>query len=104
LACELWAIHGDTGEAWTVLIREWRSLSDTGQANILELRDEYEHIWLDVLTEAHDAGLVKQDPFIVRRLLMGSMMWTASWFRPQRGLSLDDLTEEVLQLVTAGQA
>ncbi len=98
IGSELWAINGDTGEAWTVLIREWRSLSPEGQANILQLRDEYEDLWLSVLTEAHEIGLVQSEPFIIRRLLIGALTWTVNWFRPDRGLSLEDLTEEVLQL------
>ncbi len=103
IGAELWAINGETGEAWTVLVREWRSLSSEGQANILQLRDEYEDIWLAVLAEARDAGLVQSEPFIIRRLLAGALNWTVNWFRPGRGLSLADLTEEVLRLATGGR-
>ncbi len=103
IASELWAINGETGEAWTVLVREWRSLSPGGQSNILQLRDEYEDIWLAVLAEAREAGLVQSDPFILRRLLAGALNWTMNWFRPGRGLSLEDLTEDVLQLATGGR-
>lgn len=98
---ELWAINGDTGEAWTVLVREWRSLSDAGQANILELRDEYEALWLSVLEQAHDQGLLQSQPFVLRRLLVGALSWTVNWYRPDGGLSLEDLTDEVLALAIA---
>lgn len=96
---ELYATNGETGEAWTVLIREWRSLSAEGQEEILELRREYEDLWLAVLTEAHDQGMIALDPAILRRLLAGALNWTSNWFRPDRGLSLDELGEEVLRLV-----
>lgn len=98
---ELWAINGDTGEAWTVLVREWRSLSDAGQANILELRDEYEALWLGVLEQAHEHGLLQSQPFVLRRLLVGALSWTVNWYRPDGGLSLEDLTDEVLALAIA---
>lgn len=100
IAAELWAINGDTEEAWTVLVREWRSLSSEGQANILQLRDEYEQIWLSVLREAHKIGLIGSDPFITRRLVAGASNWTVNWFRRDGEMSLDDLADEVFMLAT----
>ena len=100
--CELQAINGETGEAMSVLVHEWRSLSADGQQAILELRDEYEGLWLSVLGEARAAGLVEQDPFILRRLVVGALGWTVHWFHPGRDLTLDDLAEEVVRLVLPG--
>lgn len=104
IAAELWAINGETGEAWTVLVREWRSLSAEGQGSILELRDEYETIWLGVLGEARSEGLVRSDPFIVRRLVAGALNWTVNWFRRDGELSLDALADEVFMLATGRTA
>lgn len=100
IASELWAINGETGEAWTVLVREWRCLSAQGQVSILQLRDEYEAIWLEVLGEARNAGLIHSDPFIVRRLLAGALNWTVNWFRRDGALSLDELADEMFRLAT----
>lgn len=98
--CELWAINGDTGEAWTVLVREWDSLSAAGQANILELRDEYEALWLSVLEQAHEEGLMTVRPFVLRRFLIGALSWTVNWYRPDGDLTLTDLADEVMHLAT----
>ncbi len=100
--CELFATNSEeTGEAWTVLVQEWRSLSPEGQQEILVLREEYENYWLDALETARQQGRIALDPFILRRLLAGALNWTSHWFRPDRkpGLTLDELTEEVLRLV-----
>lgn len=97
--CELQAINGETGEAMSVLVDEWRSLSADGQQPILALRNEYEGLWLSVLGEARAAGLIEQDPFILRRLIIGALGWTVHWFRADRGLTLDELAEEVVRLV-----
>lgn len=99
IRCELQSIMGGTGEAMAVLVYEWRSLSEDGQAFILELRDQYEQLWLQVLTEAKEAGFVKADPFILRRLLMGALSWTTTWFRPEGPMPLDQLAEEALHMV-----
>lgn len=100
ISVELYAMNGETGEAWSVMVDEWRNLSEDGKATILRLREEYEGIWLDVLREAHDAGIVTMEPDILRKLLAGSLHWTPTWFRHGGGLSLDDLTDRVWQLAT----
>lgn len=100
ISVELYAMNGETGEAWSVMVDEWRNLSDEGKATILRLREEYEGIWLGVLREAYEAGLVKMEPDILRKLLAGSLHWTPTWFRQGRSLSLDDLTDRVWQLAT----
>jgi len=99
IRCELQSIMGGTGEAMAVLVYEWRSLSEPGREFILELRDNYEQLWLQVLGEAKAAGYFKADPFILRRLLTGALSWTTTWFRPEGPMTLDQLAEEALSLV-----
>lgn len=99
IRCELQSIMGGTGEAMAVLVYEWRSLTPASQAVILELRDTYEGLWLDVLTQARAAGLVQSDPFILRRFLTGALSWTNTWFRASGPMGLDQLAEEALLLV-----
>ena len=99
IRCELQSIMGGTGEAMGVLVYEWRSLSEGGRQYILGLRETYEQIWLDVLGEAHQAGFFQTDPFILRRFLTGALSWTATWFRPEGPMSLDQLAEQALTLV-----
>jgi AcrR family transcriptional regulator len=100
IRCELQSIMGGTGEAMAVLVYEWRSLTPASQAVILELRDTYEGLWLDVLAQARAAGLVQSDPFILRRFLTGALSWTNTWFRANGPMGLDQLAEEALLLGT----
>ena len=99
IRCELQSIMGGTGEAMAVLVYEWRSLSEPSQQFILGLRDTYEQLWLDVLSEARAAGYFRTDPFILRRFLTGALSWTNTWFRPEGPMSLDQLAEQALSLV-----
>lgn len=99
IRCELQSILGGTGEAMSVLVYEWRSLSENGQQRILDLRDLYEGIWLGVLQQAYDARLVRVEPFILRRLLTGALSWTITWFHPDGAISLDDLAEKALEML-----
>jgi AcrR family transcriptional regulator len=98
IRCELNSITGITGEAMSVLVYEWRSLSPDSQADILKLRDIYESIWIEALEEAKAAGLIPGDTFILRRFLTGALSWTTTWFKMNKGMSLEALAEEALLL------
>jgi hypothetical protein len=82
-----------------VLVYEWRSLSEDGQAKVLALRDIYEDLWLQVLGEAKDAGFIRGDVFITRRFLTGALSWTTTWYRADGSMNLDQLADEALTLV-----
>jgi TetR/AcrR family transcriptional regulator, cholesterol catabolism regulator len=97
---ELESINGQTGEAMAVLVFEWRSLSAASQVEVLELRDIYEKLWLDVLESLKHEGALEADPFVVRRMLTGALSWTVTWYKPERGgLTLDGLTDQVMAMM-----
>lgn len=100
ISAELESINGQTGEAMAVLVFEWRSLSEASQAEVLELRDIYEALWLDVLSGLKEEGALNADPFVVRRMLTGALSWTVTWYRPDRGgLTQDGLTDQVVAML-----
>jgi hypothetical protein len=96
---ELESVNGQTGEAMAVLVFEWRSLSEASQAEVLKLRDIYEALWLDVLSTLGKEKVLLADPFVVRRMLTGALSWTVTWYRPDGGLGLDDLTDQVMAML-----
>jgi AcrR family transcriptional regulator len=98
ITCELASIHTDTGEAMGVLVYEWRSLSQDKQKYILQLRDEYESLWLSTIEQGRTEGHIKHDSFILRRLLTGAIGWTTTWYRPDGNLSLEELGKQTLML------
>ncbi len=98
IRCELQSILGETGEAMSVLVYEWRSLKPDSQQHILKLRDIYEQLWLDALAEARAAGMVAIEPFILRRFLTGALSWTTNWYKPDGDMTLDELAEYALTL------
>ena len=93
---ELQFINGDTGEAMTVLVFEWRSLSPEKQQDILKLREIYERTWLDVIQENIGAGKLHTDAFIFRRLLTGAVSWTINWYKQDKSMDIDTLAQQVL--------
>lgn len=104
IRCELqFTIGPDTTAIMSLLISEWRCLSEDAQRDILEYRDGYEQLWLDVLRSARKAGLVSGDVFVIRRLLAGAIHWTTNWFQLDGELSLEDLANETLLLVCSSE-
>jgi len=98
IRCELESITGDTGEAMAVLVYEWRSLSESNQAYILRLRDEYEMLWMTALNKAKQEGLIDGDTFVLRRFLTGALSWSKTWFNREGDISIEQLAEEALKL------
>jgi len=98
IKCEIDAINGVTGDAMSVLVYEWRSLSETHQHYILGLRSEYEQIWMDALNKAKSEGRVVGDTFVLRRLLTGAISWTTTWYDAKGQMGLDELAQETLHL------
>ena len=98
IRCELDSVHLDTGEAMSVLVSEWRSLSEAHQKYILKLRDDYEALWFSVIREGIADGAIKHDAFILRRLIAGAISWSSTWYRPDGDLSLDELANQTLML------
>ena len=104
IRAELESINGQTGEAMAVLVYEWRSLSESSQAEVLELRDIYEDLWLSTLQQLSKEHQLGADPFITRRMLTGALSWTVTWYRPERGgLNLDGLTDQVMAMLGLDQ-
>jgi len=96
--CELDSILGETSAAMTVLVYEWRSLSEAGQTHILKLREIYESLWLEALSQAKADGHVVIDPFVLRRLLTGALSWTVNWYKEGGNLSREELAQMALSL------
>lgn len=103
IRAELESINGDTGDAMSVLVYEWNSLSPESQQPLLAMRARYESLWENVLAEARCQGLTEHEPFILRRLLGGAVSWTRMWYKRNGPVSLDQLAEIVLEM-TLGKA
>ncbi len=90
---ELNSLHGNTSKAMAVLVYEWNAISNEQQKPLLEIRNEYEGLWLGVLDDLKKQGKIKHDTFIWRRLISGSTFGTALWYKSNGSLTLEGLTE-----------
>ena len=81
-----------------ILIFEWRSLDEGSQQNILEMRKVYEDIWLEAIGALPHHSELGSSSFVLRKLLLGALSWTSSWFSPSGEMSVDELAETVHRL------
>lgn len=98
IRAELESIMGETRDAMTVLVYEWGAVSPDKQRELLALREQYEAWWMQALADARAQGLLHHDPFITRRLLAGAINWTRNWYNPQGPVTLEQLTDRVLEM------
>lgn len=92
---ELLSITGDTGAAMAVLVHEWSALSHDHQQHLLQMRQEYEQVWLNVIQALKDQGRIKHDAYVWRRLVGGAIAWTVTWYNPTGKINMNDLTDMV---------
>jgi len=80
-----------------VLLYEWRSLPPDLQAHIIELKDRYDLQWQHMLNQLKQAKLIRDDGKVVRLLLLGAINYSAQWYKPGKGLSLDQLADQTVE-------
>ncbi|MWJ27798.1 TetR family transcriptional regulator [Halomonas sp. ZH2S] len=85
--------------AHVVALFEWRRLDTSARAHLSHLRDAYEALWVEVIDEALEAGLIHGDRFLVSRFVLGALNWTVRWYDPGGSRSPDDLADELVFMI-----
>ncbi|WP_156124328.1 TetR family transcriptional regulator [Achromobacter sp. RTa] len=68
---------------------------------VISLRDHYEELFVNVLTQAIDAGeLPRQNPRLAAKPLFGAINWTTMWYQPRPGETPADRERLATHLAT----
>ena len=86
-----------------VLLYEWRSLDQAARSKIIALKDRYEAIWEQVIIALHASGDWGMPTRLDKLLMFGALNWTAQWYRPGMGISIDELAEQAVQFILRTQ-
>lgn len=87
------------GVSFQSLFHEWRHLSQPYTDQLMELRQGYESVWLEVLGQCRDEKLILASPKITRRLLNGSFAWIRYWYDSEGDMTMDEIIEEAVLLL-----
>ncbi len=87
----------------TVFNDEWRHLSEPSLSEFLEMRRDYENRFKSIIQTGIEAGLFKAlHPTIVLNTILTSTRWIHYWYKPDRGISEQELENNILQLLLEG--
>ncbi len=67
---------------------------------------DYAAIFAGLLAEAERKGMLQAgfDLSVVRMLAMGALTWAAEWYDPEGDMTLDDIADELMRVLTRGVA
>jgi AcrR family transcriptional regulator len=91
-------VLGEGHDFIPVLLYDWRCLTPELQQRVLVLRDRYDQLWQDVVSELSAAGLLKTDSAVARLLLMGAINYSVLWYKPGQGSNLDQIAGEAVAM------
>lgn len=86
-----------------VLLLEYRSLPpNLRQQHVLQ-RDQFEHIWRDLIVEGMQAGTFScDDPSLAGRAILGVLNWSVTWYRPDGPSSAEAIADQFTNLFLNG--
>lgn len=82
-----------------VLLYEARSLDQASYARITRLMSRYEAIWDDVIEALQRSGEWSMPTKLDRLLLFGTLNWTAQWYKPGAGISIEELARQAVTFI-----
>ncbi|MEV6985394.1 TetR/AcrR family transcriptional regulator [Sphaerisporangium sp. NPDC051017] len=64
---------------------------------------KYERLWVKVVRQAMEAGvLAAGEPKVTTRLLLGMVIWVSRWYRTSERVTADEIAEAAVQLIGRG--
>lgn len=97
-------VLGEGHDFIPVLLYDWRRLTPELRERVQVLRDRYDQLWQDVVSELSAAGLLKSDSAVSRLLLMGAVNYTVLWYKPGLGSDLDQIAAEAVAMFLGPEA
>jgi TetR/AcrR family transcriptional regulator, cholesterol catabolism regulator len=86
-----------------VLLFEHRSLERKQHARHVPNRDRFEALWREVLAEGVASKLFRCDnPALTTRAILGILNWTITWYRPDGGLTINQIADQYSNLLLSG--
>jgi hypothetical protein len=86
-----------------VLLFEHRSLEPEFRRRHVPRRDRFEALWREVIQEGVNSGIFRDpDPALSAKVLLGTMNWTMTWYRPEGSLTMHVISAHMAQLFLNG--
>lgn len=87
----------------TIFFRDRHFLSKENMNLIKQKRDQYESILIQILEDGRQQGVFEFDNSKIAALgIFGMCNWVYQWFHPDGGLSISDIAQQFVGLITQG--
>jgi AcrR family transcriptional regulator len=95
-------VHAHTPLEARVVDTELRALSEEHLKEMVELRDQYDDLWTDVLVRGSDDGVFTfRSPHTTRLALLEMCNGVSAWFSPDGPLTIAEVADEFADLALA---
>ncbi|MEZ4686344.1 MAG: TetR/AcrR family transcriptional regulator [Bacteroidia bacterium] len=90
-------------DASAIFFEEWKHLEEPHLEEFGQLRDQYEQMFMNVVTEGMDAGQLKTIPkrFLINTLL-ASANWISRWYKAEGEMNIDQIKSSLIKLFFEG--
>jgi AcrR family transcriptional regulator len=97
-------VMAQTVEQTKVTFNQWRYLGEENQKHVIDLRQQYEDLFVTVAHEGVDAGILRPVPHLKTALLtvIGGLNFAAEWYSPQKSETPEGLADAVADLLLEG--
>ena len=98
------SVVAENMDSATVFFHEWKHLSAAPLARVIAWRDGIEGFYRDLISEGVQAGVYRRDLNIkmTANLVLSSVNWTYTWYRPGGALSPQDVAASFEQMLVLG--
>ena len=91
------------GDAVSVANNDWKHLSDEKLKKFKELRGGYEKKVVELLKEGVESGELKAvNTSVTLFTILSAIRWVELWWRPNRGISAEELEESIITILLEG--
>lgn len=89
--------------ASAVFVSEWRHLSEPYLSDFLNMRNQYENKFIQIIIDGNKAGIFKiVDAKFTVLALLSSVNWMPAWYKPNGKLSPREIAENVTDVFING--
>jgi TetR/AcrR family transcriptional regulator, cholesterol catabolism regulator len=103
MACNIELVLTDSSKEVTIILHEHQTLTGEAQKKINARKKRYVHFLEDSFRQAMAAGQIRKvDPTLASFSLLGTVLWTYKWYRPDGRLSPQQLSDGTIDLFFHG--
>lgn len=85
-----------------MVVRDWSYLEGEQLIEILEIRRQFEGIWIAALQQLRDAGVIQKADGLTCRFFLSALNGTVQWYRPSGPLSPMQVADELVDFLLCG--